>query len=125
MILKINEKYFPIIILQLKSDKNILKEQELNIFLFNFSKLLNKNKPFNVLVDCSELNIFPLQYCLKIAIFLNKYKKKIKELIKKSVIFISTTKIKELLKIIFKLAPPKSDMIITKNYNIALKNINI
>ena len=115
MFVSINETKWPIVIIKFNSTN--ITQNTFNDYLHNFIKLFEKNKCFNIIIDGSSITKFPIKYAIQHAKFLKKTKHLIEQYIQKSAVIIQNNKVKNIMNIITKIAPPTSDLIITDSIN--------
>ena len=116
-------KYPPAIIVRFVKDIANSETKDFEAYLNELKKLYDDGKEFNILIDSTETDRFPVSYVLKHTMFLIKYKEFTAKCIKKTAIVITNPNFKKLLDIVFSMYTPQSDMIITDNIKDALFHV--
>ena len=115
------EKYPPAIIIKLTRDCKT--QGEFDDFIKKMYDIYNRNKMFNLLIDTQNVKNFGISYPIQFAYFLLKVKPLTKKYVKKSAIVLSSPFMEKIVNIVFKISPPTSDMIITRDLKDALIHV--
>jgi len=108
-------KYPPAVIVRFTKDIAKSETSDFEAYLADLKKLWCGGKEFNILIDSTDAECFPVSYVLKHTMFLIKYKEYTAKCIKKTAIVITNPRFKKLLDIVFSMYTPQSDMIIVDN----------
>ena len=116
-------KYYPAVIIKFTKNAGECEMKEFDEYLQKFKELYNREHEFNILLDSSKTESFPISYVLKHAFFLIQHKELTEQFIKKSAVVITNPTFKKLLNIVFSIYTPKSDLIVTANLGDALVHV--
>jgi len=116
-------KYYPAVIIKFTKNAGECETKEFDEYLQKFKELCNRDQEFNILLDSSSTESFPISYAFKHAYFLIQHKELTEKFIKKSAVVITNPTFKKLLDIVFSLYSPKSDLILTDNLGDALVHV--
>ena len=95
---------FPLVKVKLIGDLN--NNDEFDQFLNEWLRLYDNQNDFTFLFDTLEVGNPPLKYCIKMANFIKKLRKRDYQYLQESIILINNNKIKWMLEFIFQIAPP-------------------
>ena len=93
----------------------IPSDNDFDEFLRQWLQLYEEMNDFSFLFDIRELGNVSLKYCVKMAMFIYKLRKREYQYLKKSVIVLNDTKIQRLLDFIFAIQSPVADVFIYNN----------
>lgn len=93
----------------------IPSDNDFDEFLRHWLQLYEEMNDFSFLFDIRELGNVSLKYCVKMAMFIYKLRKREYQYLKKSVIVLNDTKIQRLLDFIFAIQSPVADVFIYNN----------
>tara|TARA_B100000900_G_C20545592_1_gene702395 strand:- start:25 stop:459 length:435 start_codon:yes stop_codon:yes gene_type:complete len=94
-------------------------------FLRQWLQLYEEMKDFSFLFDIRELGNVSLKYCVKMAMFIYKLRKREYQYLKKSVIVLNDNKIQRLLDFIFAIQSPVADVFIYNNNTDSIEDLEL
>ena len=116
---------FPLVKVKLIGD--LSNDDEFNQFLNDWLTLYENQNDFTFLFDTLEVRNPPLKYCIKMANFIKKLRKREYQYLQESIILINNNKIKWMLEFIFLIAPPVARVYIfniNDDSNIDINNLD-
>jgi len=93
-------------------NENITNEDDFDSFLNEWLNLYDRGQDFEFIFDTRNIKDVELKFCIKMALFIKKLKKKTYHYLRKSLILVNDNKIKRLLDFIFLLQSPVAPVII-------------
>ena len=123
-----NYDLFPIV--KVIFSQSIQNEEDFNDFLNKWLLLYHNQKDFIFIFDTRLMNNIPLEYSIKMALFIKKLRKQPYHYLQKSFIIVNNNQIKKLLDFIFYMQPPVAPVYIwSTNLDLndilnQIKNIN-
>ena len=84
----------------------IENDKDFDDFLYKWLELYYNKKPFIFIFDTSNVGFIPLKYSLRMSIFIQNLKKQKIQYLQKSIIFVNSNIVKQMLNFIFMIQPP-------------------
>lgn len=108
-----NYNNFPII--SVDFDGKVKNDEELQIFLDEWTRIYTFNKKFTLIFNTSKVGWIDMSYGLKMRNFINNLKEDQKPYLERSIIIVSNIWIKMLLNFIFNVDKPLAPVFLYKN----------
>jgi|TARA_A100001015_G_C15011838_1_gene723472 hypothetical protein len=113
MFFEIDFLLFPIVIIRFNNED--IDDQEFDFFLKSWENIYKHQKNFVFIFDMINMPIYSVKYCFKMSYFIKKIRDIPIQYLKKSIMIVSNDNLCKMLKFIFYLQPPVSEVYITKS----------
>ena len=115
-------------IVRVKFSETITDDNDFNDFLNKWLELYENKKDFIFIFNCENVGYVPIKYSIKMALFIRTLRRKDYHYLKKSIIYITSPRVKRLLDFIFMIQPPVARVYIINDLklidDILLNNIS-
>tara|TARA_Y100000741_G_scaffold360274_1_gene342260 strand:+ start:992 stop:1438 length:447 start_codon:yes stop_codon:yes gene_type:complete len=102
-------------IVKIKLNKKIEDNKDFNDFLNKWLELYEREKDFIFIFDTSDVGFIPIKYSIQMSLFIKNLKKRDYHYLQKSIIFVKSNIVKQMLDFIFMLQPPVAPVYIINN----------